>query len=344
MVRFLLLLIPLLALAPCAAVADVDVYSGAVPVADTSTAERARALPLALENALQKHSGLRSLADVEGIDAALAGASGILVTFYYENAEFPRADGSLLEERRLVAKFAPPRVDELARDLQLPLWRPARPALEVWVVVDDGRGRAVLPLEVEYVQAVLDDTAQRRGQPLTWPRPDEDGMYPVDMQLLWGGYTDELASENGVGVLILAARREGARWGVRANLGFGGEHRATRLQDFDLERALVEGLHWAVDQVAASSAIIADDLSASRLELTVEGLRSARDYQACLAYLQGLTVVDAVAVQSARPGAVTFGLALNALPQYLQESFERDGVLEASDEDESWKFRGGGSR
>ena len=122
--------------------------------------------------------------------------------------------------------------------MQLPLWRSARPALEVWVVVDDGRGRTVMPLELDYLQDALGDVAQGRGQPLLWPRPDEDGMYPVDMQLLWGGYTEELASATGVGVLILAARREGVEWGVRANLGFRGEHLSSRLRDIDLERAL----------------------------------------------------------------------------------------------------------
>ena len=51
------------------------------------------------------------------------------------------------------------KVDELARELRLPLWRPARPALEVWVVVDDGRGRSVMPLELDYLRDVLVDVA-----------------------------------------------------------------------------------------------------------------------------------------------------------------------------------------
>lgn len=337
-------MILMMALAPCATAADVDVYTGSVAVTDTSAGERNRALPLALANVLQKYSGLRSLEGVEGAEAALATAPAILVTFYYENAERPLADGSLLEERRLLARFTPSKVDELARVLQLPLWRPARPALEVWVVVDDGFGRSVLPLELAYLRDVLDDVAEGRGQPLLWPRPDEDGMYPVDMQLLWGGYTEELASVNGVGVLILAARREGAEWGVRANLGFRGEHLASRLRDIDLERALSESLQWAIDGVAANSAIQAGDLFASSQEVTILGLDSAADYQACLAYLQGLTVVDGVTVRSARPGQVTFGLSLNALPQYLLESFERDGLFVPAEDGRAWLYGGGSPR
>lgn len=340
MARFLLLLILTMALAPCAEAVDVDVYTGSAAVADTSAGERNRALPLALANVLQKYSGLRSLENVEGAEAATAMAPAILVTFYYENFERPLADGSLYEERRLLARFTPSRVDELARELQLPLWRSARPALEVWVVVDDGRGRTVMPLELDYLQDALGDVAEGRGQPLIWPRPDEDGMYPVDMQLLWGGYTEELASATGVGVLILAARREGVEWSVRANLGFRGEHLSSRLRDIDLERALAEGLQWAIDGVAASSVIQADELFASSRDVTVAGLYSAADYQACLAYLQGLSVVDGVTVSAARPGEVTFVLSLNALPQYLLEYFERDGLLEPSEDGSTWTYGG----
>jgi hypothetical protein len=47
-----------------------------------------------------------------------------------------------------------------------------------------------------------------------------------------------------------------------------------------------------------------------------------------------------VTVRSARPGEVTFGLALNALPQYLLESFERDGLLEPSEDGGTWTYGG----
>ena len=161
------------------------------------------------------------------------------------------------------------------------------------------------------------------------------------MQLLWGGYTEDLASLNGVGVLILAARREGQEWGVRANLGYGGENWAWRIQDLDLESALIDGLQKAVDQVASSSAIGASDLGTWHQELTVTGLRSAVDYQQCLTYLQGIDIVEDVAVMSARPSAMTFKLELSALPRYLEEVFEDGSVLEAGELDSTYVFRGG---
>lgn len=340
MIRFLLLFC--LAAMPFSSglASEVDVYTGETPVNSQDAPERRKALPKALANVLEKYSGVRQVEALPDAGPALERASAILVTFYYRSVELPQADGSTMEEQRLVAKFTPAQVDELARSLQLPLWQPRRNPLEVWVVVDDGRQRQVMPLEIAYVRNSLDQAAARRGQPLVWPEPDEEGMYPVDMQLLWGGYTEDLASVNGVGVLILSARREGAQWGIRANLGFGGEHFAWRLQNFDLQAGLAEGLQNAIDQVAASSSIAASEQGAWSMELTVSGLNSSTDYQQCLAYLQGIGIVDAVKVVSARPDGMTFRLELNATPTYLAEAFGRGGVLEESEQLNRFVYRG----
>ena len=340
MIRFLLLLTLMLLPLSGSFAAGVDVYMGEAVVQDQGDSERRRALPLALRHALARYSGVAALADDPALDAALERASSILVSYHYRNVQLGQADGSTLEELRLAAKFSPGDVEDLARTLDLPYWQPDRNPLEVWVVVDNGRERQVLPMEIAYVRGLLEEAAYYRGQPLDWPEPDEEGMYPVDMQLLWGGYTEDLASLHGVGVLILAARREGREWMVRANLGFGGENWAWRFRDLDLDTALVGGMQQAIDQVALSTAISASDLGTWRHRLTVGGLNSAADYQACLAYLQGFNIVQGVSVVSARPETVTFELQLSALPRYLEESFEADGLIEPSEINEGFVFTG----
>jgi len=340
MIRFLFIFALLLCSVAALPADEIDVYSGETAVSGPDRAERARMLPAALENALSRYSGLRDFSGIDNFEEKLETASGILVTFYYRNAEIMQADGEPLKESRLVARFSPGEVDALARSLGLPLWPPSRDELEVWIVVDDGRGREVLPLELAYVRDVLDDVARSRGQPLTWPVPDEDGMYPVDMQLLWGGYTEDLSSETGTGVLILAARREGVEWNVRANLGFAGDHRAWRVRGLSLEPALVDALHKAVDQVAQIRSISASDLGAQRHRVTVAGLDSAESYEACLSYLQGITIVDDVTVVAARPAVFTFELSLTALPRYLEQTIAADALLRAGEKMNHYVFLG----
>jgi len=337
-----ILLLSLLVLAPLACrAADVpELYVGEAVVADQGAGERSRALPAALEHVLQKLSGLRQFDDYPLLGPALAQAPQIVLSYHYRKVAGLQADGSTSEELRLVASFDEAAVDGIARALQLPLWQPQRDALAAWLIIDDGVDRRVMPVEYGYAQQVMEQVAERRGQPLAWPSPDEEGSYAVDQQILWGGYTEDLADAGGGGVLIAAARREGQEWGLRINLGFRGQHWSWRQNDIDLPAALTEGMQQAVDQLAAVQTIAASDLGIWQQDLTVRGLAGAADYRRCLAYLQGISLVDSVAVVSARPGSVTFRLGLTALPSYLEEIIDSGDVLRRAEEGDGYLMAG----
>ncbi|MEJ2383885.1 MAG: DUF2066 domain-containing protein [Xanthomonadales bacterium] len=340
MIRILLITL-LVVTAPVRAFADDDgLYTGAVTVTGQGAAERREALPQALAHVLRKLSGLRDLESVPGIADALQRAPALLVTFYYRTIEHPMPDGAVRTELRLMARFAEPGVDDLVRQLQLPLWPPQRRPAEIWLVIDDGDGRQILPAEFDYLRFALDDAAGLRGLRLDWPQPDEEGMYPVDLQLLWGGYTEDLASPTGDGVLILTAGREGPLWNVRANLGYRGQNWSWRRQDYDAQAGLLAALQSAIDQVAAASAIASSDLGAWSYDLTVAGLAGPDDYATCLAWLQGLSIVERVSVRSAAPAQVTFRLGLTAMPRYLEDAIANGRVLEHDAEQDRYRMRG----
>jgi hypothetical protein len=316
----------------------IELYTGEIPVADQSDSERLRVLPLALKQVLQKISGLRWLDDNPLVDVGLGRAPDILLSYYYRDVKYPLADGSEASELRLVARFSEPAVDEMARTMQLPLWQPERQPLVMWLVVDTGGDRRIMPVEYAYLEHALTDVAQRRGLPLQWPAPGPEGEYAVDLALLWGGYTEDLPSVEGEGVIIAAARREGLEWSVRINLGLEGLHQAWRLSNIDLQAALTEGLEAVVDQVAALDTISASDIGDWSQELVVSGLNGPDDYRRCLNYLRRISIVEEVAVVSARPGAVTFRLGLSALPDYLQRSLDSGGVLERSESGDAYEL------
>jgi hypothetical protein len=337
--RILLLCLFILATPASPAADPLDLYAGESVVADQGAAERARALPLALEQVLGKLSGLSQFEDRPLVEPALERAPSIVLSYFYRNVALPRADGEEAFELRLVARFAQPEVDELARALQLPLWRPERPPLVVWLIVDEDGERRVLPLEFMDIMESMSDVAAGRGLVLERPQPGAEGEYGVDPALLWGGYTEDLATPGGKGVMIAAARREGPQWGVRINLGYQGQHLAWRLEDIDLQAALTAAVHQAVDQIAAANTIAAGDLGSWQQAVTVGGLRNADDYQRLLAYLQGLSVVEGVSVVSARPAAVTFQLALRALPKYFEETVAAGGVVEWVESESQYRLR-----
>ena len=311
----------------------IDLYTGEVPVASQDSAARRRALPQALEHVFQKLSGLSYFEDYPQIEPALGNASSILLSFHYKNEETVLADGSEGSELRLVANFSETKVDEMVQSLQLPLWKPDRPPLDIWVVVDDGVDRRTFPLEFSYAWRSMGGAAAHRGLNVRWPVPDEEGQYQIDAQLLWGGYTEDLGAGQRGGVMISAARREGLEWSVRNNVSYNGEDWTWRVQDIDLQAALTQSMQQAVDRIAAANTIAASELGLWGYQLTIDGLGNAQDYQRCLAYLQGLSVVNHVSVISAGQGNVVFKLELSAVPQYLEEALGSGKFMELNEDD-----------
>jgi hypothetical protein len=307
-----------------------DLYLGSVPVLDQSAAEQARAMPLALLQVLQKLTGLRDFGQFTQIEPALQEARSMAVTFYFRNRQMTLPDGEKSEELRLLADFSKPAVDQLIADLQLPIWKPERKPLTIWLVVDDGLSRRIMPIEFEYAWERLADAADARGMPIVRPQADAEGVYPVDPQLLWGGYTEDLGDPGAVNVLLIAARREGPEWNVRMNLDYMELANSWRERDIEIQNALLQGVETAIDQIAALNSIAAVDQGHWSFAITVSGLKAAGDYDRCLSYLQDLSLVDRVRVSSASAGKVHFDLSLNAVPEYLLRTLASDGVLGVS--------------
>ncbi|MEE8495869.1 MAG: DUF2066 domain-containing protein [Xanthomonadales bacterium] len=302
--------------------APAGLYTGEVLVESQQQSERNRALPLALKQVLQKLSGQGSFDDYPLVEPVLDRAASILVSFYYRNVESILADNSVASQLRLVARFSEAEVNQLLRKLQLPLWLAERQPTEIWVVVDDGAGRRIMPVEYAYAWESMNKIAAARGLPVSWPEPDEEGIFPVDAQLLWGGYTEDIAGVDGA-VMIAAARREGAQWSVRINLVYGQQNWAWRQHDVDLQQALSDSMHQAVNLLAAANTIAATDQGKWLHELTVTGIGGAQDYRRCLGYLQNLSVVERVSVTSASREMIRFSLELKAMPLYLDEALAR---------------------
>ncbi len=231
----------------------------------------------------------------------------------------------------LLAEFSQPAVNELLQALELPLWKPERAPLTIWLVVDDGFSRRIMPIELEYTWVGLEELAHSRGMPIHWPQGDTEGNYSVEPQLLWGGYTEELADSGPVDALVIAARREGPEWNVRMNLDFDGQRWSWRNRDIDIQKALEEGMHMTINEIASANSIAASDQGQRLFQMSVAGLATADDYIRCLSYLQSLSLVEQVKVEKAGPGRVNFGLTLNAPPDYLLSTLEAGNVLVAAD-------------
>ena len=311
------------------AVADTSLYSGEVVVSSQAEDERNEVIPEALIQVLQKISGQREMPISPALDKALENAERMLLSFRYKNIDRTGPDGNIDQELRLVANFMQSEIDRVVHQIGLPRWQQERTPVQIWAVLDDGRGRQLKPLEYEYAWGAMEDMAALRGLPVEWPELDEEEVQLIDMGLVWGGFTDYLVERGapGDGVVIVAARREGPQWTLRWNLTASGKNWNWRNTDDELMFALAAGIHQMTSQIATANAIVASEQGEWSMEVAIGGLHNAADYADCLGYLQGLSLVTAVNVLGAEPGLVRFSMQLNAAPEYLGEAFSRGTVL-----------------
>jgi len=325
----LLLIFITLHLSAVTAVADINLYSGEVLVSSQSETDRVEALPEALIQVLQKLSGQREMPLSPALDQAIANTDKLLLSFGYRSVDRSGSDGNVYRELRLIAQFEQSAVDRLVQQAGLARWRKERPAIQIWVVIDDGLSRQLKPVEFMYAWESMEDIAATRGLPIAWPELDEEEIQLVDMRLVWGGFTDYLVERGAPedGVAIIAARRDGPQWSLRWNLSSGEQHWNWRNNDQELMFALAQGIHQMTDRIASENTIAASDQGLWTVDVSIGEVNSAKDYAGCLAYLQSLSVVTAVEVRGAEPGLVYFRLQLNASSEHLVEAFNRGTAL-----------------
>ena len=325
----LLLIIVALSLSVAQASPAINLYAGEVVVSSQAEADRNRAIPQAFVQVLEKLSGQREIQRSPALDDASNNAARLLRSYRYKKVDITAADGTVIEELRLVAQFMQPQVDGIIQQIGLPRWQQERPDIQIWVVIDDGRNRQLKPLEFDYVWGSMEDVAVIRGLPVSWPELDEEEVQLVDMRLVWGGFTDYLIERGAPqdGVAIIAARREGPQWTVRWNLTSNGQNWSWQSNNLELMNALEEGIHQMADQIAASHSIAASEQGLWTVDISVGELNSAEAYVSCLEYLQDLSLVNDVEIVEADPGRVHFRLQLNASEEHLSDAFNRSPVL-----------------
>ena len=330
--KYVLQIIFTLVFATSQAFADGGLYSGTVVVTDQGEAERNDAIPQALIQVLRKLSGRRELPLSTALDDALANANGLSLSIRYQNVERLDPEGVASSQLQLIVRFRQAAVDALLQEVSLPRWQQERPAVQIWVVIEDGLSRELKPVEFDYAWLAMEELAATRGLPLSWPELDEEELQLIDMRLVWGGFTDYLVERGapGDGLVIIAARREGPEWTLRWNLASNEQHWSWRNSDQELMFALAAGVHQMTEKIAAVNAIAISEQGQNSVEITIGGLYGANDYVRCLGYLQQLSLVTAVEILAAQPGRVHFQLQLNASTEYLTESFNRGTVLSPS--------------
>jgi hypothetical protein len=310
-IRGWLVLIVALLMLPLQLKADVidDLYVAEVPVKGQDREERQEAIRTGLNQVLVRVTGGNQVLRAPAIKAALAKPSHYVQRFRYQKQELPG-------ETQLVLRvpYDEHVITKLLHDNQMPVWGRTRPAILLWLVVDDRGKRSLIKSDQDdEVHRIVEEQAKLRGLPVRFPLYDLTDRASLTITDIWGNFEDAIlqASSRYQTEAILVGRVYQAsanRWSGRWTLYSQGRQRNWQTSGKALEVALLPGISQTTEILAQRYAQVESVTASDQLRVQVQGVNGLPDYNRVVRYLDSLDAVSQVKPQTVSNDAVIFTL------------------------------------
>ena len=356
--RRLLLFVSLFGLAFAAQAANKTVpglYNFEVPVANSSTATRKKALNEALTQVLVRLTGERKPQDNPATQAVLERAESFVQQFGYVQREVesepetetaPEAETEVGPEGETVAteppapviqlmlkgKFAKRPLDQAIRKAGLPIWGAERPVLMASILAPGEAEEYLLDSSQAANWPVLEDAAKQRGIPFALPvqgslpleaaqTPDSPLLIATASQadadmLLWG----RLFQQDGKWILETQLRRVGSL----EEPPVADWRMRSREPEPLLREAIQRSADWLASQYALKAYVPGGE---SIVGLWVRGVSGEAQYRQVEEHLRRLPGVERLSLVAVVDGALVFRASTEANAEQLDENIRRSGKL-----------------
>jgi len=286
------------------------------------------ALIEALDEVLLRVTGQSDVEVRQQLGLGLASARGLVQSQQRVRVPVVDRDGELIDELRLQFQFVPSAIEQRLADAGLSRFGPERPALLLWIAIEDEQGGRLASdpaLEVE-----LAEQSRRLGLDVLRPLGDAIDLAEVRVADVRGGFLDAaepaLARYQADIAVMLDLRELGpdqwtARWFWRLE---GREHSV----GFDADSPLLlleRGMEALLAGLAQRYAVAPDQLGPRVQGLVVSPVGDEVQYAEVLRHLEDLSMVEDLRVVSARGQAIDFELTLNS--GGLIDALELGGLL-----------------
>ncbi|MDP9090656.1 MAG: DUF2066 domain-containing protein [Pseudomonadota bacterium] len=291
-----------------------QMYQASAPVTDRSEAAQTAAFQNAMRTVLIRVTGRRSA----GEDAALSPL--------ISNARRYVQQYRTAADSQLWVAFDGPAIERWLTQNGQPLWGQERPTTLVLLAVQSGApngtvGNVVTTDDTSELKAAIDAAAYARGLPLVWPSAAELQKYHIDLAALISGSPSaftEIGRRMGSDALLL-----GRAGGTAANATVRWTH---LFHDRSSEYSgTLEGVNRAADLYAG---LFAASGSLLPVDIEVVGINDLRDYASVENYLESLTFISHVSVESMGVDTVRFRLATRGGSDSLQRALSLNGRLQ----------------
>ncbi len=292
--------------------AGLDLYRASVRTADHSEAGQAAAFQTALKTVLVRVTGRRSAAQDPAFAPLLDNTRRYVQAF--------RA----LPDNQLSVSFDGASLERWLAQNGQPLWGRERPNTVVWLIASTPAPGTVVTIDDKSVlKDLIDEAAAARGIRLTWPSATDLSNNHLDFAAVNRMSTSALAELgrriNGDAVLVGRATNLGASASVRWIHGF---------QDHNSESTgATEGVNRAADTYAGTFAANGNIVP---IDIEVSGVTDLRVFADLQTYLESLTFISHVSIQSLSGDTVKFRLTSRGGSEAVQHALVLSGRLQVS--------------
>ena len=302
-----------------------NMYSSSVPLADQSSGELARAAREALSEVFVRVSGSANVLRNPAVSAALGSAASHVQQYSY--SKDPNSGGLVVRP-----VFDEKYVNDLIINAGEPLWTANRPAVLLWLVMEDAAGRQFVNADTApaLVAAVRAEFA-RRGVPLQLPFYDLVDTSAVTPDQAWGPLDPALISASQryhlQNVLV-------GRFSLPASGGVDGDwsyyyedtqsHQSGKAASE--EEFLRTGVAMVAEAMAARYAVSASGVE-GEISLSVTGVTAYADYAAVVAWLESLELVERANLVSVSGDTITLTVQAQADASQLAATIELNEKL-----------------
>lgn len=317
-----------------------DLYRVLVPVDDQTTESREIGIKIAFSEMLVKLSGNSQILQSPQLKPFLSDPKAYLDSVGFNQLSNTEADKNIATG--LDVKFDRPSVDKLLKQAQLPIIPAIRPTFLVWLMVDDiVDGRRVL--DESYAEKIgaedhffdlleaFNDSMQTRAIPYFLPSYDLEDQLSLSAKDAWAMNIEALNNASkryeadGWFALRIFKASDGQIRGAWAYQEAGNR----QMDDFYGD-SMVDLIGDSVDQVLDAllqTHTYIPQLETDKLLVQIDGVLSFKNYQAALARLEQLELVEALQLYSVSEGELVVAIEINAGVELFHSDLIRTGLV-----------------
>ena len=293
------------------ALTRVELYQATAPLTERSEAGQEAAFEAALRTVLIQVTGRRGVDQDPSLAALIASARRYVQQY--------RA----APDNQLWVAFDGPALDRWLTQNNQPLWGGERPVTFVWLAAQTGQAGTVITAEdTSPIKGEVTAAASQRGVPIRWPTAAELSRNHLDYAAVAAATSATLAElgrrSGGEGILIGRAANPADTAAVRWVYLY--QDRST-----EFSGPPAEAVNRAADTYAGLYAVSG---ALAALDIEVAGISDLKDYASVQSFLESLSFISHVGVDSLRGDTVRFRLTARGGAESLQHALALNGRLQ----------------